>query len=553
MVCGDKEISTDDEGNESNIDYMANYDSQSVEDDGLAVRVDESTSIAEKKGKKYEYQGSYAPVQYQCGLCKVKYLDKKKLNKHLTDKVCQEEVEEKDDDVENGEFVSGNEIEKDLGKIVMEETEKIDEFLEDNNGDDEVVEEDNRDKLKEVKGEISNKSKKNFYKCDQCELAYKTPYNLKTHQVMKHRMKFDESFECSLCHLSYGSKHILELHKKDKHPPSGDPEERVQCEDCEEWLDDFRLYTSHKKKQHNIVVCLEVNRSHICATCGKGFTRSDSLKNHCDIIHLGTKKRKKKPKPTERKYVCDICGKAFFRQNNLSEHISVKHKDTAKKYKCKECGECFLRPYSLEYHTNKVHLHTKPYECDKCRKRYFSRINLRQHQDLCYKDEEEKEACPYCDKRFSHKRNLNMHLEAIHSETPLTCECGFVVKWRSSLAKHRRKCSLYNEDLMTRKLRHESQVIKVKVEQDETLETERTKNDSVPPVSDTLGNPESGFTTISTDSGMQVVSNDIAQALRDQGLLIDGAVAGTLKMEEGRTVVEEDPTVQSVYYVIMKE
>ncbi|XP_045189713.2 zinc finger protein 184-like isoform X1 [Mercenaria mercenaria] len=555
MVFDDGEISTDDEGNESNTDALFNFDPLPGESQESAIKVVNAAKITGKKIRKSKQNRNVNPVQYQCGMCKAKYLDKKELNKHLTDKVCQ---------IDEGEKVAEESevrVEQVIDNIILEETEKTTQFPDvvsnenhsgDTNGDK------CKSESKEDFADNENKSQKNFYKCDKCDLAYKTTYNLKTHQVMKHRMTFDESFECDVCHLSYGSEHILNLHKKDKHTSCGDLADRVQCEECNMWCNDFKSYETHKKREHNIIVCMEVNRNHICATCGKGFTRRDSLKSHCDIIHLRTKQRKRKPKPTERKYVCDFCGKSFLRRNNLSEHIGVKHKNTAKKYKCEDCGETFLRPYSLEYHTNKVHLHKKPYECDKCHKTYFSPINLRQHRENCYKEEEEKELCPYCDKRFVHKRNLSMHIEAIHSQSPLTCECGYVIKWRSSIAKHRRKCSLYKsaeeneQNVKTVPKTGEKDI--VKEENTAKIGTDVTQpGDSAEEFLNAGSSAETGFTTISTDAGMQVISNEIAQALRDQGLLVDGTVAGTLKMEDGRTVVEEDPSVQSVYYVIMKE
>ena len=544
MIDGE-ENSTDDDGNESNTDNSQNNVPMVAQNPERTVKVVAATRITGKKRKRPKLDKNIIPVQYQCGHCKVKYLDKKELNKHLTDKVCIDDTDEKAIDNEVDMIADDGQI---FDNILLAEADKIN-LLNPEGQMNDLEDTESKSVSDSVRHNVENKNKKNFYQCDMCHLAYKTAYSLKTHQIMKHDLKLEESVECNICGLSYGSVYILSLHKLDKHGLSGDPACNVECEECKMMCDDYMSYKAHKKREHNIMVFTELNRNFICPTCGKAFTRRDTLKDHCEIIHLRTKSRKQKPQPTERKHICDFCGKAFLRRNNLSEHISVKHKDTAKKYKCEECGETFLRPHALEYHTNKVHLHKKPYECEKCHKTYFSAINLRQHKEHCYKEEEEKEACPYCDKRFVHKRNLSMHIEAIHTESPLTCDCGYVIKWRSSIAKHRRKCPLFQ---MGKEVDTGPDVF-IKSEIGETIDTDTIEGMPELDMSNADGPVDTGFTTISTDSGEQVISNEIAQALKEQGLLIDGAVAGTLKMEEGKAVVEEDPSVQSVYYVIMKE
>ncbi|XP_060581907.1 zinc finger and SCAN domain-containing protein 12-like isoform X1 [Ruditapes philippinarum] len=557
-IMFDEEVnSTDDDGSESNTDNVKV--GRTTEP---TVKVLSATRVNVKRKKKAKLDRNTNPLQYQCGICKEKYLDKRDLNKHLTDKECV------GDNDEIGKIVSeAGENEVDLNaddesmfdSALLTDTDKISSDPDLMNPDDQFddLESSKNDSLSiEGNNKMENKGEKNFYKCNKCDLAYKMAHSLKTHQITKHGMKFDETFECSVCHILYGSEYILSLHKLDKHGLSGDPANSMQCEECEMICDDFEVYRLHKKREHNIMVFTEVNRKYVCKTCGKAYTRPDSLKYHCEVIHLGTKLRKQKPRPTERKHICDFCGKAFLRRTNLSEHISVKHTKTAKRHTCDQCGETFLRPYALEYHKNKVHLNNKPYKCDKCHKTYFTPINLRQHKEICLKEEEEKEACPYCDKRFIHKRNLSMHVEAIHSQSPLTCECGYVIKWRSSIAKHRRKCRLLlgkKGEQNVSKVGNKVQNVHIKVEKEEAGDSDSIKDVSGLDIVNADSAVDTGFMTISTDSGEQVISNDVAQALRDQGLLIDRTVAGTLKMEEGKTVFEEDPSVQSVYYVIMKE
>lgn len=592
-MCNDDMVNnTDDEGNESSTSDTVNLLQKSAQIHNRSLEIVDCARNTGRKTKNVNHCAHDNRMQYQCGMCKVKYGKKKELNKHLTDRTCRDKPENENAVTRNNELHVDYKYETDNIDHLKEGSDNVtcvgsdsvagvdsdsvvgvgsdniagvgsDNVASVSDGSEDKMDKADERSIDKGEGNDDNETgikRKNFYKCDRCELAYKTPYNLKTHQILTHRMVFEELFECNICRFSYGTEHILELHKKDKHPVSEDLENTVECEECQEKCENLKAYTVHKKRNHHVIVCWEVNRSHMCEICGKGFTRQDSLKSHYDFIHLRTKQRKQAPRPTERKFVCDFCGKAFLRKNNLTEHIGVKHENTAKKHVCEECGETFLRPYSLEYHTNKVHLHEKPYQCEKCHKMYFSPINLRQHQDICFKEEQEKEVCPYCDKRFCHKRNLSMHIEAIHSESPLTCECGVIVKWRSSIAKHRRRCVLHKakEGSLNKQNRFKkvNKIVQIKREPpEETVEMETKRSDGPPngDVNRLISGAGIGFTTISTDGGMQVVSNEIAQALQDQGLLIDGAVAGTLKMDDGKTSVDEDPSVQSVYYVIMKE
>lgn len=514
---------TDDERNESSTARSKN-------------KFSESDHLREEKSPKMANV-----LFYQCGICKVKYNHKDELNKHLEQEACKSNLNKTGrQDMASSSVETGSSVSVSADKLFDMKDE--DDTLE-------VVE-----NPENIDSEVGSSAAVKKYTCDQlkCDMAFTTAYSLETHQRVRHNLTFDDPVECNFCLRSFGSEHILNLHRQDEHVLM-DFSKRVECDDCLEVCANFPTFAAHKRKIHGTLVCLKPNKNHVCEICGNGFSRLDTLKAHRDIIHLGVKKRKAAPRPSERKHVCNICGKAFLRRNNLSEHVRVKHNNNARKYICEECGEAFLRPFALESHTNKVHLNQKPYECEKCHKKYVSAVKLRQHKDYCMKNEEDKLECEYCGKKFAHKNNLTMHLEAIHSKTPPTCECGAVIKWRSSMAKHRRKCPLRQPALneattsgqQTRKVRQSKTIGVAGLELTDSLMSTSDSSNIVA--------ANHGFTTISTDSGVQVVSTEVAQALRDQGLLVDGAMGGTLRMTDTKNNLDDDPHVQSVYYVILKE
>ena len=72
-----------------------------------------------------------------------------------------------------------------------------------------------------------------------------------------------------------------------------------------------------------------------CESCGKSFTRADTLTRHIKTIHKDFK--------------CDSCGKLFAEVGNLRKHISTIHKDHTDN-KCESCGKNFTTVGYLRKH-----------------------------------------------------------------------------------------------------------------------------------------------------------------------------------------------------------
>lgn len=300
-----------------------------------------------------------------------------------------------------------------------------------------------------------------------------------------------------------------------------------RCDLCEQLFSSNKGLAVHKKVKHKCqVTALQSEKQHICEICGKVFRRVDILRDHVRGIHMGIKRKRNPPKKqTERKFKCSLCHKAFFRKSNLTEHVTLKHvAEPVLSHSCQHCDKTFHRPSKLEYHTNKVHLNEKPYICDKCGKGLYSKVSLHYHKELCMMAEDKMLRCDHCGKKCTTRQNLDMHVQAIHSD-PVVCQCGAVVKWKSSLAKHKRRCPL------------SAHLADVKPDHDYSAEV-------------TVGGQSTDSAAISSSIDSEISSSVLQHVQEQLGFPADSSV----NFEEVANLPPDGSMGdQDVYYVILKE
>lgn len=199
-----------------------------------------------------------------------------------------------------------------------------------------------------------------------------------------------------------------------------------------------------EKPKSMLYPCKKFGRSCQCDICGAILGRPDSLQYHLKCVHKGMKNIKKTSRHTS---TCEICGNVYSTRSGLSEHILVKHSDNVLPHTCSMCEKSFTRHRKLETHVNRDHLNTKPYRCSFCNKKYFSDFARKHHVNIkiCQHGVVKPFKCIQCENTYSDRRNLEKHMTAMHFGGAYRCVCGEVVRWSSSVAKHKRQCKSYQE------------------------------------------------------------------------------------------------------------
>ncbi|CAL8339173.1 zinc finger protein 1035 [Gadus morhua] len=237
-----------------------------------------------------------------------------------------------------------------------------------------------------------------------------------------------------------------------------------------------RKYLSSKKsvKITDTSISNEANHSYgfSCSFCGKGFSKSLSLKNH-ERIHKG-----------DRPFLCLECGKGFARRSHLINHKTIhqrriqctvckkilpsigeliQHRKThlkRGKLKCPYCPLLFDYPVyllrhlashksesekALGYTEKKVKppqsLHKqKVSQCSLCKEDFEDPQSLRKH---CLKHITESSfKCPFCQHHFNSRRCLVRHIERHSGDKPFPCnDCGKRFHRIINLDLHKKTCS----------------------------------------------------------------------------------------------------------------
>uniref|UniRef100_A0A182K5V2 Zinc finger protein 865 n=1 Tax=Anopheles christyi TaxID=43041 RepID=A0A182K5V2_9DIPT len=187
------------------------------------------------------------------------------------------------------------------------------------------------------------------------------------------------------------------------------------------------------------------NEQKKCCGCRKLFDSEQSLREHCQSVHLpvestpansnGTGTDLGKPircqvcfkrfssrqllkeheRSVNRKYACAQCGKRFMTQTNLDIHSKChKNKET---YKCCGCRMDFEQELDLLVHSQNVHRPErtvdgeKPFECDTCYRRYPTRKSLATHKRQIRQFQ-----CQLCGAMFMKQLFLKLHHERAHQQ-----------------------------------------------------------------------------------------------------------------------------------------
>ncbi|XP_063983618.1 zinc finger protein 37 homolog isoform X3 [Diachasmimorpha longicaudata] len=190
----------------------------------------------------------------------------------------------------------------------------------------------------------------------------------------------------------------------------------------------FRMDGEEVRVDDNIInATLDRQHGYTCKLCKKFYERKDKCTVHVKT-HLGIKQ-----------YACTLCTAKFVCKSDVMKHIRCSHTNP-RPMQCPKCPKRFRSKFDLTEHDN-VHQGIKPYKCNDCGQCYHHKVSLQMHvkshlppQNL---------ACEYCGKVFPFRTRLLSHIGSVHLKNRRNFRCRFCYNLYSSLA-------VLNEHIKTR-------------------------------------------------------------------------------------------------------
>ena len=108
-----------------------------------------------------------------------------------------------------------------------------------------------------------------------------------------------------------------------------------RCHKCER---SFKLY--YHLKQHMKTHAGPLDKPHVCAYCGKAYTREGALKLHVTTFHFEAEELSRSQRPQKRVHVCEYCDKNFDHFGHFKEHL---RKHTGQHPTARRPGLCLVK------------------------------------------------------------------------------------------------------------------------------------------------------------------------------------------------------------------
>ncbi|XP_073842815.1 uncharacterized protein [Musca autumnalis] len=240
------------------------------------------------------------------------------------------------------------------------------------------------------------------HKCEICGSCYKKKQNLTRHMRKEHSL-IDKEYMCEICHRRFATEAARDSHSDRMHRGAHSTI-KYKCELCDCSYSEDKSLQSHIRDKHP----LSIDTEHMCEICHLRFTTQTGLDRHYDRMHPGanstqtpdkkhkceicgvyfrgaiplrTHMRKKHPSFIDSEYICEICNVKLTTQQGLDRHSYLMHPETQPplEHKCEICGNCYKRSDSLREHVAIKHPASSVYICEKCPKRFATKLGLDRH------------------------------------------------------------------------------------------------------------------------------------------------------------------------------
>jgi hypothetical protein len=189
------------------------------------------------------------------------------------------------------------------------------------------------------------------------------------------------------------------------------------------------------KKEKQILYC-NVCNVHFGTT--KLYEVHNKTKKHIKMVLNPEMTNGKTTAKNTDKFYCDKCDFKCSKKGDYNRHL-------------------LSRKHNISTDGNNDAIKKTPYVCEICNKEYKDRTGLWRHKKKCSIIQEDLTSkssnnfhCEKCDYKCSRKSDYNKHLSTSkHTKGVASnvCNCGKIYKHRQGLSRHKKKCSIIQEEV----------------------------------------------------------------------------------------------------------
>lgn len=220
------------------------------------------------------------------------------------------------------------------------------------------------------------------FQCMECGKCFSTKSWLQVHTQLHQP---ERNHQCEMCGKRfkvavYLRKHIIKVHQ----------EPQYQCRWCPETFKDGWYRGKHEESHTS-------TEQHGCGHCDKVFPTTFKLTQHLKVHE-------------EKMHQCPHCEKSFLFPNKLKRHMAI-HDEDRNQYNCEACKRIFFSKKARDTHVENMGI----IECEKCGlKMHGGEESMQKHLAKSHKPEEYIYKCKFCDESTIYPKQLDLHMAYLH-------------------------------------------------------------------------------------------------------------------------------------------
>ena len=271
---------------------------------------------------------------------------------------------------------------------------------------------------------ITTHTGRTFYQCDVCKKAFQTEEAWHQHGILHVK----KPFKCLECDRAFKTESDRNMHLL-IHKCLPDDDGLYRCDQCD------KVYKSQRTLNDHLI--RHTGQRFPCTLCDSILVSKRGLNDHVRKLHShGTKPQTKNCLVQRLK--CNLCEKSYKHRDDLKVHL-LWHSGQ-RPYECNVCLKKFYSRKILRRHCSYVHDKVKRYQvqrfqCNICDKRFTNSTSVKRH--MYVHSAEKPFKCSVCPKGYTNKALLNQHLVSHSEQKGFPCHvCKRVFNWKYDLKKH---------------------------------------------------------------------------------------------------------------------